>query len=74
MKWSSREDLVLGRTLKHLVVIINMYKNRHGKVAILISIFGGCSEGYSWRIRWWVTPRMAPNLVKDLVPPHQQEC
>ena len=44
MKWSSREDLVLGRTLDPLVALINMYKNRYGIVAILVSMFGGCSE------------------------------
>jgi hypothetical protein len=46
MKWSGREDLVLGRTLEPLVVIINMYKNRHGTIPILVSMFGGCGEPY----------------------------
>jgi hypothetical protein len=44
MKWSEMEDLVLGRTLEPVVVLINMYKNRYGTVAILVSMFGGCSE------------------------------
>jgi hypothetical protein len=36
---------VLGRrTLKQLIVLLNMYKNRHGVVAMLVSMFGGCSE------------------------------
>jgi hypothetical protein len=64
---------VLGRTLDPLVALINMYKNRYGIVAILVSMFGGCSEGYCWRIRW-VTPPMAQNMVKDPVPPCQQEA
>jgi hypothetical protein len=41
---SDREGLVLGRSMKPLVVRINMYKNRYGSVEILISMFGGCSE------------------------------
>jgi hypothetical protein len=45
MKWNGREDLVLGRTLEPLVVLINMYKNRYGIVSMLISMFGGCREG-----------------------------
>jgi hypothetical protein len=44
MKWSDREELVLGRSMKPLVVRINMYKNRHGSVEILVSMFGGCRE------------------------------
>jgi hypothetical protein len=44
MKWSDREDLVLGRSMKPLVVRINMYKNRYGTVLILVSMFGGCRE------------------------------
>jgi hypothetical protein len=44
MKWSDREELVLGRSMKPLVVRINMYKNRYGSVGILVSMFGGCSE------------------------------
>jgi hypothetical protein len=44
MKWSEMEDLVLGRTLEPVVVLINMCKNRYGTVAILVSMFGGCSE------------------------------
>jgi hypothetical protein len=35
---------VLGRSMKPLVVQINMHKNRHGIVTILVSMFGGCSE------------------------------
>jgi hypothetical protein len=45
MKWSGREDLVLGRTLELLVVLINMYKNRYGIVLILVSMSGWCREG-----------------------------
>jgi hypothetical protein len=60
MKWSGREDTVLGRSFDLLVVPINMYKNRYDTIAILVSMFGGCSEGYSsWRIRW-VTPPQWP--------------
>jgi hypothetical protein len=44
MKWSDREELVLGRSMKPLVVRINMYKNRYGSVKILVSMFGGCRE------------------------------
>jgi hypothetical protein len=44
MKWSDRDKLVLGRSMKPLVVRINMYKNRCGSVEILISMFGGCRE------------------------------
>jgi hypothetical protein len=44
MKWSDREDMVLGRSMKPLVARINMYKNRYGSVEILVSMFGGCSE------------------------------
>jgi hypothetical protein len=44
MKWSGREDLVLGRSFDLLAVLINRYKNRDGIVAILVSMFGGCSE------------------------------
>jgi hypothetical protein len=44
MKWSGREDLVLGRSMKPLVARINMYENRHGSVEILVSMFGGCRE------------------------------
>ena len=44
MKWSEREDLVLGRSMKPLVARISMYKNRYGSVEILVSIFGGCRE------------------------------
>jgi hypothetical protein len=32
MKWSGREDLVLGRSFDLLVVPINIYKNRYGIV------------------------------------------
>jgi hypothetical protein len=35
---------VLGRSMKPLVARINMYKNRHGIVTILVSMFGGCRE------------------------------
>jgi hypothetical protein len=45
MKWSGREDLVLGRSLELLVVLINMYKNMYGVVLILVSISGWCREG-----------------------------
>jgi hypothetical protein len=45
MKWSGREDLVLGRTLEPLPVLINVYKNRHVIILILVSRFGGCREG-----------------------------
>jgi hypothetical protein len=44
MKWSDREELVLGKSMKPLVVRINMYKNRYGIVSILVSMFGGCRE------------------------------
>jgi hypothetical protein len=44
MKWSDREELVLGRGMKPVVVGINMYKNRYGSVEILVSMFGGCRE------------------------------
>jgi hypothetical protein len=44
MKWSGREDLVLGRSFDLLVVPINIHKNRYGIVTILVSMFGGCSE------------------------------
>jgi hypothetical protein len=44
MKWSDREELVLGRSFDLLVVLINMYKNRHDILPILVSMFGGCSE------------------------------
>jgi hypothetical protein len=47
MKWSGREDLVLGRTLEPLVVLIHMYKDRHVIILILVSRFGGgCREGH----------------------------
>jgi hypothetical protein len=46
MKWSGREDMELGRSFALLVVPINMYKNRYDTIAILVSMFGGCSEGY----------------------------
>jgi hypothetical protein len=47
MKWSGREDLVLGRTLEPLPVLINVYKYRYGIIPILVSMFWGCSrEGY----------------------------
>jgi hypothetical protein len=39
---------VLGRSMKPLVVRINMYKNRYGIVTILISMFGGCRERQLW--------------------------
>jgi hypothetical protein len=45
MKWSEMEDLVLGRSFDLLVVQINMYKNRYGADAILVSMFGGWREG-----------------------------
>jgi hypothetical protein len=35
---------VLGRSMKPLVVRINMYKNRYGSVEILVSMFGRCRE------------------------------
>jgi hypothetical protein len=44
MKWSGKEDLVLGRSMKPLVARINMYKNRYGTVLMLVSMFGGCRE------------------------------
>jgi hypothetical protein len=44
MKWSDREELVLGRSMKALVLRIHMYKNRYGSVEILVSMFGGCRE------------------------------
>jgi hypothetical protein len=44
MKWSEIKDLVLGRTFDLLVVLINLFKSRYGIVAILVSMFGGCSE------------------------------
>jgi hypothetical protein len=44
MKWSGREDLGLGRSFDLLVAPINMYKNRYGIIAIIVSMFGGCSE------------------------------
>jgi hypothetical protein len=44
MKWSDREELVLGRSMNPLVVRINMYKNRYGSVEILVFMFGGCRE------------------------------
>jgi hypothetical protein len=45
MKWSDREELgVLGRSLSPLEVLIHMYKNGHGIVPILVSMFGGCGE------------------------------
>jgi hypothetical protein len=44
MKWSGREDLVLGRSFDLLVVQSHMYKNRYGFVLILVFMFGGCSE------------------------------
>jgi hypothetical protein len=45
MKWSDRVELVLGRSMKPVVVLINMYKNRYCTVLILVSMFGGCREG-----------------------------
>jgi hypothetical protein len=45
MKWSDREELVLERSLELLVVLINMYMNRHGIFPILLFMFCGCSEG-----------------------------
>jgi hypothetical protein len=45
MKWSGREDLVLGRSLEPLGFLINMYKNRYGTVLILVSMFEGFREG-----------------------------
>jgi hypothetical protein len=48
MKWSDTEELFLGRTLELLVVLINIYKNRYGIDLILVSMVGGCSEGYNW--------------------------
>jgi hypothetical protein len=44
MKWSDREELVLGRSMNPLVARINMYKNTYGSVEILVSMFGGCRE------------------------------
>jgi hypothetical protein len=38
------QELVLGRSLEILVVLINMYNDRYGTVLILVSMFGGCSE------------------------------
>ena len=46
---------MLGRTLDRLVALINMYKNRYGIVAILVSMFWGCSE--TWldnSLRGWL--------------------
>jgi hypothetical protein len=45
MKWSGREDLVLGRSFDQLVVLIKMYRSSYGIVTILVSMFGGCREG-----------------------------
>jgi hypothetical protein len=59
MKWSGREDLGLGRSFDLLVGLINMYKNRYGTISILVLVFGGCIEGYSWRIRWVTPPTKA---------------
>jgi hypothetical protein len=44
MKWSGREDLVLGRRLEPLPVLINMYKDRYVIILILVSRFGGRSR------------------------------
>jgi hypothetical protein len=44
MKWSGREDLVLGRSFDQLVVLIKMYRSSYSIVAILVSMFGGCIE------------------------------
>jgi hypothetical protein len=49
MKWSHREDLVLGRTLEPLVVPINIYKNMYGIIPILV-LEGVVSD--SWMIFW----------------------
>jgi hypothetical protein len=43
--WNGREDLVLGRRLEPLPVHLNMYKNRHVIILMLVSRFGGCREG-----------------------------
>jgi hypothetical protein len=66
MKWSDREDMVLGRSMKPLVVRIPMYKNRYGIVSILISMFGGCRERqleYSLR-EWHYVVEMQVNEVE----------
>jgi hypothetical protein len=76
MKWSDhREELVLGRCLDPLVVLINIYKNRYAIVRILLSMFGGFREGYSWRgfAAGQHSNPMAQNRVKDLVARRQQE-
>jgi hypothetical protein len=39
------EELVLGRSLDPLVVLIDMYKNRYSIVPILVSMIAGCGEG-----------------------------
>jgi hypothetical protein len=45
MKWSERDELGLGKRLDPLVLLINRYQNRYGSIPILVSMFGGCSEG-----------------------------
>jgi hypothetical protein len=52
MKWRGREDLVLGKTLEPLGVLVHMYKNRYGTVLILVSMFGGCIGRDNGKIRW----------------------
>jgi hypothetical protein len=49
MKWSCREDLVLGRTLDLLVVLINMYKNWYGIAEYYFPCLGGVVRD-SWTI------------------------
>jgi hypothetical protein len=39
MKWSGREDLVLGRTMELLVVLIHMNQYKYGIVLILVFMF-----------------------------------
>jgi hypothetical protein len=43
------QELVLGRSLELLVVLINMYNDRYGSVLILVSMFGGVVRA-SWTI------------------------
>jgi hypothetical protein len=66
MKWSDREELVLGRSMKPLVARINMYKNRHGSVEILVSMFGGCRERQldDWLSGWLYVVAMQVNEVE----------
>jgi hypothetical protein len=52
MKWSEREEMVLGKSLDALVALVNMYKNRYGCVLILVFMFEGCVVRDSWMIGW----------------------